>query len=46
MNAVRMMLGVMSFNKAFLHCGMSKKMRHSTPKPRNILSNPEVQKMV
>ena len=46
MNAVRMILGMMSLNKALSLCGVSKKAWYYTPKPRDIPPDPEVLEMV
>ena len=42
MNAVRMMLGTVSLNKALSLCGVSKKAWYYTPKPRDVPPDPEV----
>ena len=46
MNTARMMLDVVSLNRAMQLCGISKKAWYYTPKPRNIPPNPEVRDAV
>ena len=46
MNAARMMLGVVSLNKALSLCDVSKKAWYYTPKPRDVPPDPEVLEMV
>ena len=46
MNAVKMMQGTVSLNKALLLCNVSKKAWYYTPKTRDIPPDPKVQEMV